>query len=559
MGKPIYVLGLSYSHDSSACLLKDGLVVAAIQRERLTRKKHDGSILNINLDECIRYCLEKENIALGDLDLVVENSPTVLYCKEKDSILGFSRPRMLDGMDQKKIFQISHHLAHAYCAYGLSGFDECAAMVIDGQGNYKEDVTEDLERAVVFPKDCEPSYIERESFYEFKKGKFKVARKNFGTIHKSFVRICGLGHLYETVAAYLFLSRFDAGKVMGLAPYGGKLLPFNMISLRDNSEIIYHNEWVKEFRNPNRYKTALEENWREYADLAMKVQADLEIGMMALTKWFRQNTSSRNLCYSGGVALNCSGNRRILMEGGFDNFFVAPPASDCGISIGCAYYGYFNVLGEWRSGVKHEYLDYAGKEYPKNQIMEALSKYGDRISFSCHENIAVQAAELMANGKIVAWFQGGSEFGPRALGNRSIVGDPRNPQMLSKMNQIKKREAFRPLAPSVLGEMAGEYFDINYSPYMLLNARVKEDKKKAIPAVTHVDGTARIQTVNQKQNKRYYSLINEFYKITKVPVIIDTSFNIDGPIAETPEDALECFVNSEIDYLCIGDFIVTRR
>jgi carbamoyltransferase len=441
----------------------------------------------------------------------------------------------------------------------LSGFDECAAMVIDGQGNYKEDLTENLEGAKLFPENCESSYIERESFYEFKDGKCKVVRKNFGMIHKSFVRICGLGHLYETVSSYIFQSRFDAGKVMGLAPYGKELLPFKMISVFKDAEIIYHNEWVKGFKSPNRYKIALEKNWREYADLAMKVQSELETGVMALTKWFRKHTSSENLCHSGGVALNCSANYRILLEGGFKNFFVAPAASDCGISIGCAYYGHFNILGKQKKANSGEYLDYTGKKYAKDRIIGVLVKYREQISFSLNENIAVFAARLIANGKVVAWFQDGSEFGPRALGNRSIVGDPRNSEMFSRMNRIKKREAFRPLAPSALEEKAREYFDIKYSPYMLLNARVKEDKKAIIPALTHVDGTARVQTVNEKQNQRYYSLINEFYKITGVPVIIDTSFNIDGPIVETPEDALECFVNSEIDYLCIEDFLVNKK
>src|SRR5579862_49366 len=228
---PCYVLGLSYSHDASVALLRDGVPRVAIQKERLTRRKHDGDIRDIDLAECIQYCLATEGISLADVTLAVENSPTILYCKDRDFVLGLRRERLLDSIDPTRVIEISHHLAHAYCAYGLSPFDTCAVMVIDGQGNYREDLTEDLSTAAVFPESSEPSYIERESFYMFSNGKCRVLRKHLSTIHKSFVRICGLGHLYERVASYVFRSRFDAGKLMGLAAYGRQIEGLRMLQV----------------------------------------------------------------------------------------------------------------------------------------------------------------------------------------------------------------------------------------------------------------------------------------------------------------------------------------
>lgn len=554
-----YILGLCYSHDASVCLLKDGVPVVAIQKERLSRKKHDGSITDIDLKECVEYCLAAEGITLNDIDLVVENSPTILYCKDKDNILGFQRNRFLDNFDQKKIIQISHHLAHAYAAFGMSPYREAAVLVVDGQGNYKEDITENLEGAEVYPANSESSYIERESFYCFQDNKYRAIRKNLSTIHKSFLKICGLGHLYESVASYVFRSRFDAGKLMGLAAYGEDRLTFKMVEASTSLELKYNSQWVKKFSKPNRHPGDFELNQNEYKNLAYRVQKELEQYLVLLTKWFRKKVRSDNLCYSGGVALNCSANQEIAEKSGFKNLFISPPANDGGVSVGCAYYGYLNVFKKPKK--IFDYLDYLGKPYEDREILKVLKKYSGRINYRRSQNISLGTAKLLKENKIVAWFQGGSEFGPRALGNRSIICNPCGKKTKDILNlNIKFRESFRPFAPSVLEEKSRDFFTIGYSPYMLLTAKVRNEKVKLIPAVTHVDQTARIQTVNPKQNKKYYRLIKNFEKISGMPLILNTSFNTKGePIVETPEDAVKTFINSKIDYLSIGNFIVAKR
>lgn len=555
---PSYVLGLSYSHDASVALLRDGVPRVAIQKERLTRKKHDGDIRSIDLSECIEYCLAAEGISLSDVSLAVENSPTILYCKDRDFVLGLPRERMLDQLDPTKIVSISHHLAHAYCAYGISPFDSCAVMIIDGQGNYREDLTEDLSAATVFPEVSESSYIERESFYRFANGKCQVIRKNLSTIHKSFVRICGLGHLYEQVASYVFRSRFDAGKLMGLAAYGHPIDGLRMLQMLPSGEICYENEWIRNCRLPHPTPERFNRDFQQYANLAATTQSVLENSVVSLAQWLQRTTEELDLAYSGGVALNCEANRRLYSESGFTSHFVTPPSSDCGISLGCAFYGYLEVLG--RTKENSEYLDYLGREYSYAETQAALDS-AEGIKYRKSQDSAAEAAEAIARGEVIGWFQGGSEFGPRALGNRSILADPREESMRDYVNgKIKKREWFRPLAPVVLERSAEALFDITYSPYMLQTASVNPAWVDRLMAVSHVDGTARVQTVNTRQNPKLHRLIEAFEAITGVPVVLNTSFNGDNePIVETPQDAVQTYLHTSLDRLFVGDFVVERR
>ena len=551
-------MGLCYSHDASVCLLKNWIPLVAIQKERITRKKHDGAINNINLDDCIKYCLETAWIELSDISLFIENSPTILYCKEKDAVLWLDRRRMLNNVSQDKIIQISHHLAHAFAVYGSSPFNESAVMIIDWQWNYYEDITEDLKWAEIFPKDRELSYIERESFYEFTWNNYKVLRKNLSTIHKSFTKICWLGHMYETVSSYTFKSRHDAGKLMWLAPYGEDAYKFDIINVLSSWEITYNSDWIKSFTTPNINWALLEVNWNEYRNLAYKTQSELEKGIMFLTKRLREHTKINNLCYSGWVSLNCSSNNLITFDGWFKNIFITPAASDAGISLWCAYYGYLYILKEPKK--TYNYSDYLWKEYNDESMINALTTYKDKVRYKQSSDIYTETAKLVADNKIIWWFQWKSEFWPRALWDRSIIADPRDKDMPDKLNkQVKFREAFRPFAPSVLEEFSDQFFDINNSPYMLLTAQVKKEKEKIIPAVTHIDGTSRIQTVNQEQNIKYYKVIEAFHKLTWIPLVVNTSFNIKNePIVETPEDAIRCFLSTEIDYLVMGDYIVEK-
>ncbi len=556
--KDLYIMGLCYSHDASACLLKNWIPLVAIQKERITRKKHDGAIQNINLDDCIQYCFDAAGIELWDIELFVENSPTILYCKEKDTILWFNKKRLLETIAKDKIIQISHHVAHAFAAYWSSPFQESAVLIIDGQWNYYEDITEDLSWAKIFPEYIESSYIERESFYEFTGNNYTTLRKNLSTIHKSFTKICGLGHMYETVSSYVFKSRHDAGKLMWLAPYGQDVYDFKMINLLPSWEISYTTEWIRQFTTPNINGTLLETHWDQYRNLAYTTQSELENGITFLVKRLREQSKKENLCYSGWVSLNCSSNNLIKFDGWFKNLFITPAASDAGISLWCAYYGYLSLQKQPKK--IYEYSDYLGKEYSDQEIEDALLSYKEQITYKKSENIYKEVASLIAEGKIIGWFQWKSEFGPRALWNRSIIADPRNKNMPDILNkQVKFREAFRPFAPSVMEEHADKFFDIDNSPYMLLTAQVQEEKKHIIPAVTHVDWTSRIQTVNAQQNPKYHKMIEAFYDLTGVPLVVNTSFNIiNEPIVETPKDAIRCFLGTGIDYLAIGEYIVRK-
>lgn len=554
--KPVYVLGLCYSHDASACLLRDGKPLVAIQQERLSRVKHDGNIAEIDLQDCIQYCLNVAKIHLNDIELIVENSPTFLFCKERNHILGFPQRRFLDNY-HGRIVQVSHHLAHAYSAYGASPYSDCIAVVLDGQGNFYEDITESLEEAEVFPKQVEQSYIERESIYFFSQGRYTVLRKNLSPAHKSFLRIGGLGHLYEVVSSYVFQSRFDAGKLMGLSAYGKASRSPKILDITgENAEFHFDlSLTTRSHIRPNRTSGDLKRNFSAYADLAARTQCDLERGTLALCAWASKKARSENLVLSGGVALNCSSNSKIQKKSGFKNVFIVPPASDCGVSLGCAYFGYLSVLGHKKKPL--QYTDYLGRSYTGRAILAALRTHRTSIQFSKETNICKSVANLLDVGKVVGWFQGGSEFGPRALGNRSILADPRRKNLFQRINlNIKKRELFRPLAPSVLAEQSAAYFGTQHSPYMLLAHSVALKKRNTIPAVVHADGSARPQTVDRDMNPKFYALIKEFFRITGVPLLLNTSFNTNEPIVETPADAIKCLLASGIDALAIGDYLV---
>jgi len=549
---------LCYSHDASVCLLQDGIPRVAIQKERLSRKKHDGNITNINLDECIQYCLDEAGIVLEDISLFIENSPTLLYCKEKDTILWYSVPRLLDWVDQKKIIQISHHLAHAYAVFWASPFTKSSVMIIDGQWNYREDITEDISDASIFPKNAESSYIERESFYDFEEHTFQTLRKNMWKVHKSFISICWIGHLYEKVASYIFRSRFDAGKLMWLAPFGHNTNKKNLLEIGENWEIIYDAEWGRVYKNPNYDGKQLETHWEEYCDLAFKTQSEIEKAILFLSQWLNKHSKHSQLCYSWWVSLNCSANNLVIKDSGFQELFILPVASDAWISIWCAYYWYLHILQKPK--ISYQYSDYLGKEYTSEAILKTIQTFDWKIQYKKSHLVTQLTAEYLSQGKIIGWFQSRSEFWPRALWNRSILADPREPNMQKILNQrVKCREWFRPFAPSVLEEYASEYFSLSKSPFMLYTAFVKEEKKLLVPSIVHIDGSARIQTVNQQQNKKYYKLISDFFKITGVPMIINTSFNKDEPIVETPQDAIHCFLSTNIDVLILDDYIVTKN
>lgn len=559
MTKPQYVLGRVYSHDSSAALLRDGQPVVAVQQERLSRRKHDGSISSINLDGCIRYCLDAEGIDLSDVDLVVENSPTIPYCRDRLSVLGLSAPRLLDNYPQDRIHFVSHHLAHAYLAFGTSPFEECACLVVDGQGNLAEDLSEKILPGVIWGTAAEGPLIERQSVYTFSGTSCAAVRKDMSPIHKSFTRTGGIGHLYETVSSYAFRSRHDAGKLMGLAPFGTP--NETMIRTGSDAALDFPRDWVSRQRyRPHPDRTEFTERFQEYADLAASAQESLEQAILELARWLRDHTGQRRLVYSGGVALNCSANRAIERSGLFDELFVTPPSSDAGISLGAAYYGALHILGRPHEPVL--YSDYLGREYHEADHEAALALVSDAdIVVRCPASITRAVAERLAADQIGGWFQGRSEFGPRALGNRSILAHPGTVDTRDRLNRdIKRREMFRPFGPSVLSEHAGTFFEGGHSPYMLSTSLVRTTHADKLRAVTHVDGSARIQCVEKVLNPLYHQLISDFHQLTGLPVVLNTSFNGPGePIVETPSDAVRTFMSLGLDFLALGPYLLEPR
>jgi carbamoyltransferase len=559
VSRPRYVLGLVYSHDSSAALLRDGHPVVAVQQERLTRKKHDGSISSIDLDRCIRYCLDAEGIGLAEVDLVVENSPTIPYCRDRSAVLGLSAPRLLDEYPQDRIHFVSHHLAHAYLAYGTSPFEECACLVVDGQGNLAEDLSEKILPGVVRTPATDGPLIERQSVYIFSGASHTAVRKDMSPLHKSFTRTGGIGHLYETVSSYVFRSRHDAGKLMGLAPFGTPTT--TMIQTGPDATLNFPRDWVSLHRHrPHPTRAQFAERFQEYADLAASAQESLEHAVLELARWVRHHTGQRHLAYSGGVALNCSANRAIERSGLFDQLYVAPPSSDCGISLGAAYYGALHVLGQQHSPVL--YSDYLGREYAAADHEAALGLVtGADVNVRRPLSVTHAVAERLAANRIGGWFQGRSEFGPRALGNRSVLAHPGASETRDRLNRdIKRREMFRPFGPSVLSEHADTLFEGGSSLYMLSTSTVRSAFRERLQAVTHVDGSARIQRVEKSLNPLYHQLISDFQQMTGLPVLLNTSFNGPGePIVETPSDAVRTFMALGLDFLALGPYLLEPR
>jgi carbamoyltransferase len=370
----------------------------------------------------------------------------------------------------------------------------------------------------------------------------------------------GLGALYSRVSSYIFADWNKCGEVMGLAPYGRPDAFRRLIELK-NGELQFP-EWDAAFNQPwapdGVKKWEASPSMKHWEDLAWRVQHDSEEVLLECARWLRETTGAKNLCLAGGVALNCVANGRLVREAGFDNVWIQPAAGDNGISIGCAYYGYLAVQKQQRGFVMERAT--LGRDYSDDEARVGNPLLVSRKTFDS-ASICRESAKLLAEGKVFGWFQGRSEFGPRALGNRSILGDPRRPEMKDTLNKrVKFRQAFRPFAPIVLYERAKDIFiGDDESPFMLRAKQVRPEWKDRIPAIVHVDGTARVQTVRREQNERMYDLLVEFEKLTGVPVLVNTSFNIKGePIVETPQHAMNCFIYTGIDYLALHNTLVGK-
>ena len=569
-----YILGINaYDHDVSACLLRDGEIAYAIAKERITREKHARGFY----EEPVNYCLKAEGISLDDVDLVVRNCYIMPVEEIETRLVHQFYPYLFTAEERKqaaknplfrssseKVVTVSHHLAHAYSAFAACPFNEGVVMVVDGVGGYRSDVTEK------YPQNdtVDPLARESESYYRFDGSNIELLKKiwlkpNRGFLSDEFYNMSGLGALYSRVSSYIFADWNKCGEVMGLAPYGRSDRVKPLLEIMDGELTVP--DWNDEFRQP--WFPDTDQRWDDspamehWKDMAWQVQDDTEKVLLQRAIWLRETTGAKNLCIAGGVGLNCVANGRLVREAGFDNIWIQPAAGDDGIAIGCAYYGHLAIQKRPRSFViNHAYF---GVEYKDEDARAATDKRLVRLETisTPSKDICADTAQVLSDGQVIGWFQGRSEFGPRALGNRSILADPRNAEMKDQLNKrVKFRQAFRPFAPIVLAERAKEIFEGDEeSPFMLLAKRVRPEWREKIPAVVHVDGTARVQTVRRDTNDRLYRLLKAFEAKTGVPVLLNTSFNIRGePIVEAPRDAIECFLRTGIDYLALHDMLIAK-
>jgi carbamoyltransferase len=586
-GSPV-VLGVYLGHDLGACLLAGGEIIAVIEEERLNRVKHGRPNEVAGLWgqfagrfgyfpwASVCYCLETGNISIDDLDAIVigdalwasaaaDTIRDVVPIKDRSKIIFVCEPK-----------GAVHHFHHALSAFMASPFDEAAVLIVDGDGNSTEEGYE-----------AETGFL-----FENRLGDHQVIFKN--RYRDTGVPRSGIGWTYEQVTLVLgygnskvFLA--DPGKTMGLAPYGRPRPEFDRRWISyDGFRLDFSgfHEWLRESTYESRilsYREGLAvgpNGLSRYAeDLAFKVQSELELAMLHISRELHQATGAKNLCMAGGVALNCVANGIIARRGPFENIFVQPAANDGGQAIGLAYHGHLLLTSETspaagkgmtgapkvsngRACIKPIKHAFGGRTYPDQVIHGLLSETGLEFKkFEGDDALVEDAAEELSKRRIIGWFQGGSEIGPRALGHRSILANSDREEIKDQLNsRVKFRESFRPFAPSTLVERVSDVFEISgESPYMLLVAPVREAWKRRVPAITHVDGTARIQTVSADVDPLYYSLISAFERRTSIPLVLNTSFNLKGmPIVETPFDALQCFLFTDMDSLYLGRFKVVR-
>ena len=595
----MYVLGISsFYHDSAACLLKDGEIVAAAQEERFTRKKHDASFPS----NAIKYCLKEANIVSENIESVVfYEKPFLKFERLLETYLAFA-PRgfisfakamplwikdklfqksilvkaigevLGDKIDWKERFLFSeHHLSHAASAFYPSSFENAAILTIDGVGEWTT-------TSLAIGKGSELKVIKEIKFPH-----------SIGLLYSAFTYYTG------------FKVNSGEYKVMGLAPYGkpryADLIREKLITVAEDGsfqlDISYFNyatgltmtnkKFDALFGGPAR--TSEKEITQREMDLAASIQKVIEDIVVKIAKGISKETGERNLCLAGGVALNCVANGILLREKIFDNIWIQPAAGDAGGALGAALSAwYLHYKKRRKVSLKQDAMkgSYLGPEFSDTEIKAHLNACGASYKKLSENELIDNVATALANGKVIGWMQGRMEFGPRALGGRSIIADARSPKMQKKLNlKVKYRESFRPFAPSVLREDLNDWFEHKTdSPYMLLVANIKEDKRLEMtkkekdlfgidklnvprsyaPAITHVDYSARIQTVHADTNPRYHALISKFKEKTGCPLIVNTSFNVRGePIICTPTDAFKCFMGTEMDLLVVGNFLLHKE
>ena len=585
------ILGISaFYHDSAACLVQDGKIVSAAQEERFTRKKQDESFPA----NSINYCLKNSGLSAKDLDYVAFYEQPKLKFKRLMATYLHYAPVGIESFNEAmdiwirqklwtkwlirkelgyngKIIFPEHHESHAASAFFPSPYQKAAFLTVDGVGEWSTTT-------------------------------YGLGQDNHFEIMADIHFPHSLGLLYSAFTYYLgFKVNSGEYKVMGLAPYGEPkyldLILDNLIDIKKDGSFrmdmkyfdycagltMTSKHFDELFGGPRR-KPESKLRQRDM-DLACSLQKVIEHAILKIAKHIKKITDARYLCLAGGVALNCVANGKLLKQGWYDDIWVQPAAGDAGGAVGDALFTYYQVLGEKRAANGESDSmqgSYLGPEFDEDEIHRYLEENNVKFEKLATSEIPTRVSALVANGNVVGWFQGRMEFGPRALGSRTIIGDPRNPQMQRNMNlKLKYRESFRPFAPSVLAERSQDYFDLDReSPYMLLVADVKKERQRTmtpeqlklfgldklnvvrsdIPAVTHVDYSARVQTVRRETNPLYYEMISSFEKKCGCAVIINTSFNVRGePVVCSPKDAYRCFMHTNIDYLIMGPYLIDKK
>jgi len=545
-----WILGVSASHNGAACLLHGDEIVAAVQEERLSRMKRDRTWAG-EPSLAVACCLEAGGIGPADLDLVVGCVQGRTALPRQDLACN---PQLDLARHGVRSLSISHHLGHAVSAFGSSGFPDAAVLVVDGLGSPFDDLSaaqqavadgvedgwESTSGFVASGASIEPV------FQHLVPGGAWLIRPDRG-----MPRFRSIGGMYSAVAQQIFGDPMEAGKVMGLAPLGEPVFGSERFFGIEGGRIVFRDHVPDLFDHDRRWPL----HRREYRNLAASVQAALEVAILHLVSGLQEQTGADRLCYAGGVALNCVLNERLWREAGFDAVHVPPAADDGGCALGAAWYGLWELGGRPGGAMRRDSLGPASTRAQEDSVPGMVAVLDSDLVSS--------VTERLVQGQIGGWVQGRSELGPRALGQRSILADPRDPSMKQRLNaRIKRRESFRPFAPAVLAEAVRDWFEVPadvdaQSPFMLRVWPVRAERREQIPAVLHVDGTARVQTVHEGPLR---DLLLRFGEVTGVPMLLNTSFNGPGePLAETTEDALWCGAQHGLDFVVIGEKLFERE
>ena len=563
----MWILGISKSHNGAVALSHNGKIVSAIQAERISRVKRQAIELENDktlVTECVKYCLNQAGIKHSDLQAISICTPwdVVEIKNEKLFDLIGGTPK-----SYKKTYYVPHHYAHAEYILHYSKLSKGIILVVDGSGTKEKD-RELFNIKEKVDNECK-SYIDQSgketiSAYSFDEKELSlIYRFSLSSDKNNQANLNGngflqsIGHYWRWASNYCCGSHSEAGKVMGLAAFGNAEVhkDLKILSLNDDGFLkVDYKKLNEKFNYPNFFGKDLTQN-SHYSDIAAMVQKETENVLIKILSILKKKYPTETLYYSGGVALNMVANEKIIRSNLFKNVILNGSAEDNGTAIGAALAAYNSLTGD--RSISH-LTDYYGKFYSEDEVLKSIKKFPYKYELLSEENKYSVVSSLLINNNVVGWFQDRSEFGPRALGNRSILANPKSHYTKYILDlHIKQRDRYRPYSPVVLEEYAKQYFDIEgNSPVMMSGGKVLNSN---FPAITHRDSSARVQTLSEKDNKVFYNLLKNFYKISGFPIILNTSFNLPGePIVESPTDALNSFKNGALQYLCIGNYLVSR-